>query len=306
MTVRSDVTSYGAQLISMSRSATLKDVYDITLMPQVLLPHISSFEVHAVVYPYSRQVNASHLMFLPYEEYTQDILKGHQSAYEEIPDSMNKVFGILLGVIITLVFVLFYPSGLFSVDSIVSIFGAYFIGKELWQEIETALVRVTRSLRLRFTERYFRYRFETNSTMAHYSFFAKKQRYGHVPLMAECMDFSRQSNSQTLRMRFESPLRCMEEKVHLFSFHINPEVYKSFHKEGFLFGLKISHNFSFLGYTKSTEWFQSIHNGTVGCLDGDIWIPDTVFERTTKTFGRFKWIRSFRFISRRRIVALFD
>lgn len=293
MTVRSDdITTDSKPIISVKKNKSIKEVYDVKLIPQEMLQKSSSFEVHAMMYPYSREVNASHVMFLPYEEYAQDILQGHKSAYESIPQTMHKSFGMLLGFLITAVFVLWYPSGLFSVDSIVSIFAAYFIGKELWGEIENTLVRATRNGTIRFIEQYFRYRFEPNSTLAHYSNFAKKQRYTGKTVMAEYMDFSRQSNSQTLRMKFASHPETLNEEAHLFSLHIDKEVISANRKKGFLLGFKLCKNNAFFGCVRSVEWFQSIHNEKIGCLHGETWIDDAVFQRITYYYGRIKWVRN--------------
>lgn len=291
MTARYKTSIDHTPIISVVHNRKLADVFDVTLLPNRFFSKGSSYEVHTMMYPYSREVTASHITFLPYEEYTQDIIQGHTSAYEEIPKTLHKTFGIFLGILITAIFVIWYPSGLFSVDSIVSIFGAYFIGKEIWGEIENTLIRVTRNFRIRYTEQYFRYRFEPDSTLTHYSHFAKTQRYGRKTVMADSMDFSRQSNSQTLRMRFTNPVKDGDE-AHLFSMHIKKELMPQLKQHNFLFGFKLCSNKRFIGYTRSIELFQSVHNGKIGCLNGDTWIDNAVYQRVTYYFGRIKWVKN--------------
>ncbi len=275
-------------VITLERNKQLAGVYDITLQPHAFGSDVSSFEVHAVLYPYGRTVNARHILFLPFEEYVEDIKNGQRSAYEPVPQTLHKAFGLILGLIITLVFVIFYPEGLFSVDSVVSVIGAYFIGKELWDEIEASFISSTRKRKLRFMEQYYHFQREPNSTLSQYSYFAKKQRYGKTPLMPDLMDFSRQSNSQTLRLFFTKSAYCADTGGHIFSIHIEKEALKDFEKAGFLFGVKVCSTKRRMGLHFGNERFQSLHKGKCGCLNGDQWIDGAVFERRVVSAGRFK------------------
>ena len=81
-----------------------------------------------------------------------------------------------------------------------------------------------------------------------------------------------------------------EPSAHLHSIHIDPELLDEFERRGFMFGIKLSFNLRFLGMTRSLELFQSIDNGSVGCLDQEgKWIRGAVFYRRTLTYGKFKW-----------------
>ncbi len=266
-------------------------MYDVEMKHIEYLKQYDSVECHLVLYPYSRKVGSQNITFYPFEEYTKDILTHQKSAYVKHGSQFNEAFGLLLGLVITLFFFRFKPDDLFSVESIVSVFGAYFVGKEIWDDIERILINLTTHWRLRFQENYYSCHLIKHTTLTHYSYFAKKQRYGITPLLPEKMDFIKQSNSQTVRLFFNmSDLRFFgERKGHLFSIHVDPDVLEEFDTEGFLFGVKISLNKRQFGVTRCLELFQSLHKQTKGALDEHgMWSEGNVFYRKTLLLGRFK------------------
>ena len=280
-------------LIHLHKNETLPHIYDVDLQGIERLRGYDGLECHIVLYPYSRAVNSAGLTFFPFEEYVQDVLAQQRSAYALMARSWPKLFGLLIGLVIALFFLRFKPDDLFSVESVVSIFGAYVLGKELWDDIENGLIELSKGWRLRYREDYYRYKLEKHTTLALYSSFAKRQRYGKAALTPERMDVIKQSNSETVRMCFDlRELRRFEGVAHLLSIHVEPALLEEFERGGFLLGVKLSLNRRTLGVTRCWELFQSQQRGACGCLDeAGGWMENTVFYRRTVVWGRLKYFR---------------
>jgi hypothetical protein len=279
--------------IRLRKNEKVSNFYDVELRHIENLKQYDSVECHVVVYPYSRNIYSHHIRFYPYEEYVKDILSRQKSAYTEMKSPIDKMFGILVGLIITLIFGVFKPDALLSVEAIVSIIGAYFVGKELWDEIENTLMDLSKSWSIRYLESYYAYELGKHTTLTNYGYFAKKQRYGKASLLPEKMDFIEKSNSQTVRMWFDTKELSArgDPSNHILSIHITPEAVQAFEQEGFLFGIKLSLNQRcFCGVIRSLELFQSVHNYANGCLDENgTWVEDGLFYRQTYSWGRLKW-----------------
>ncbi|MBN2443617.1 MAG: hypothetical protein JXJ04_19815 [Spirochaetales bacterium] len=282
-------------IIALKKNHDLEDVYDIELNNNENLRHYSSLESHFVIYPYSRKLTSKHIMFCPFEEYAADIQSNQRSAYQKIESQFNKVFGILLGIIIIAGFYYFQPQSLLSVEILLSLLGAYFIGKELWDDLENIIIKITRCLRIRYQPSYYSYKLAGNSTLAFYARLAKKNRYKKVMLLPEEMDFIAQSNSQTLRLFFKkgSYREKTDDTLHIMSIHIDRDVADEFLSQGFMFGVKMSFNKNLLGITLKREFFQSFDNNIPGCLDkSGQWCDNAVFTRISLTIGRIKFFIS--------------
>ena len=283
-------------VIRMRRNEDIPNIYDVEMRHLDELRQYDSVECHIVLYPYSRKLDSENIGVHPYEEYVKDILSFHKSAYASAGSQFNKLFGIMIGLLITAIFFKLKPSDLFSVESIVSVFGAYFVGKEIWDDIERNLIEISKSWRLRYQENYYAYRLEKRTTLTNYSWFAKKQRYGKTPLLPEQMDFIEKSNSQTLRLYFNmndvgasGSWELMASSGHLFSLHLDPGLIDELEREGFLFGVKLSLNKQFLGFTKRLELFESLHRDSKGALDEHgLWVDNALFYRRTLSCGRIK------------------
>ncbi|MCX8000544.1 MAG: hypothetical protein N3A69_16595, partial [Leptospiraceae bacterium] len=240
-----------------------------------------TLECHIILYPYSRNINSEHILFNPFEEYVKDVHSGAHSAYSIIEASFSKYFGIFLGFLISLVFYIFKPDDLFSVESVVSIFVAYTIGKEIWSDLERALYALTKSWKFRYQEDYYKYKLEKTTTLTTYSHLAKLTRYGKKSPLPEKMHFLQLSNSQTVRLFFEmKSLRQIEEEIHLLSVIIDKKVVKEFWSSGYLLGIKLSLSKKKFFMTKSYEFFQSIHLDEFGCLnEKEEWIKDATLSK---------------------------
>jgi hypothetical protein len=279
-------------VIHLRKNRAMPGIFDVDMTHIDQLKAYDGVECHIVLYPYSRQISSDDLAFYPFEEYIKDVASQQRSAYAAIRGSFNQVFGLSLGFLIALIFALLKPEELLSVESIVSVFGAYVIGKELWDDIERMLIHVSKEWRLRLQDSYYRYRLEKHTTLTSYSYLAKRQRYGKSSLLPEKIDFIKQSNSQTLRMYFNmQDLEAFAEpSAHVHSIHVDPALLDAFESSGFLFGVKLSLNKRAWGIARRTELFQSIDGSAIGCLDdGGRWTEGAVFYRHTVTCGRVKY-----------------
>lgn len=309
--------------ILLRRNEELPNRYEVEMHGLDQLRSYDRVECDVVLYPYSRTICSDNIHFYPFEEYVDDVLSNQRSAYAEISSPWNQVFGLALGLLIALIFAFLHPASLLDIEAIVSVFGAYVIGKELWDDIERLLINATKNWRLRYQEGYYRYRLEKRTTLTYYSYLAKRQRYGKATLLPEKIDLIQQSNSQTLRMCFDTrdwdslqKLQAPADEgrrdldtsqpgtAHIHSIHVDPSLVDDLHRDGFLFGVKLSLGRRVCGVTRSLELFQSLQAGqpvrpdgskaapnraSLGCLDHiGRWHEGAVFYRNTLTLGRLK------------------
>jgi hypothetical protein len=290
-------------VIRLLKNEELPNRFDVEMHGLDRLRAYDRIECHVVLYPYSRSISSDNIHFYPFEEYINDVLSNQRSAYAEIQSAMDQVFGLALGLIIALIFAHLKPTSLLNIETIVSVFGAYVIGKELWNDIERMLVNVSKNWRLRYQDSYYRYQLEKRTTLTHYSYLAKRQRYGKAILLPDQIDFIKQSNSQTLRMCFDTRDRDRSQdhsspeppdvlhaaSVHIHSIHIDEGLMDALLQDGFMFGVKVSLGRRTLGSFRSLEVFQSLNKKSIGCLDDTgTWNEGALFYRTTLTLGRLK------------------
>jgi hypothetical protein len=278
--------------VRVCRNASIRTLYDVELRELELLRGFDAVECHVVVYPYSRRVSSRDITLNPFEEYVKDIQSLQKSTYTPIVSNTGKLFGLVLGVLITAVFMRYKPEDLVSVESVVSILGAFLIGKELWADIDRMVISLTKHWPLRVMESYYSYKLEKHTTLTNYSSFAKRHRYGKDTILPEQIDFIEQSNSQTVRMSFGGrDLRGVAGPVaHMLSVAVAPELVDEFEEGGYLFGVKLSLNRRFAGITFRTELFQSLDGDSAGCLDETgCWHAGGVFYRKTVALRRIKF-----------------
>ncbi|MBK8471581.1 MAG: hypothetical protein IPL33_04930 [Sphingobacteriales bacterium] len=281
------------QLIVWRRNPNATHIYDVILNDLSAFKHsYDRLECHVVIYPYSRQITANQFHIYPYEEYIKDISTGRKSAYQRIDEQTNRAFGIALGVLIVAIVAYWQPSNIFSVDSLVSVFGAYVLGKELWRDIERWLVQLTQRRQWRFQELYYRYALDQYTTLTNYAYLAKRRRYGREQVLPERMDMIEHSNSQTVRLCFDLHrwAELADNNVHLFSVHFDETHAAQHATEGGMLGLKLSFNRRRWSHTACFELFQSADGQEMGCLDEQgKWHTRRVFYRHTHLWGRWKW-----------------
>lgn len=287
-----DLTQQLHEMIVIRRNADLPGIYDIEFRHLGRIRGYDLLECHLVLYPYSRQLNSGKIILTPYEEYARDILAQQRSAYKPIGQIGKNLFGIFLGALIIGIFALLKPVELYSIESIVSIIGAYAIGKELWDDLENWLVNVTASSKIRFQPRYYSFQLEKNTTISKYFSLARNSRYGHPMLLPHQMDFIQQSNSQTVRMLFrvtDLPTAA-EGPVHVLSVHVPPALAGEFEEKGYMFGVKWGMVRKTGLLHRTSEVFQSLHGNSLGSLDaGNRWNEGDAFFRDTFSLGRVKF-----------------
>lgn len=296
--------------IKLQKNKIRTNYYDIrTTIPKAIEKY-SSFENHAVFYPYSRAVFSKDFDFYPFEEYVKDISTGQRSSYIRIINNFNKLFGVFLGLLIILVaYIILGAKNFFSIEAIASVLGAYLVGKELWNDLEKTLVKITRKWKIRYQENYYLYEQGKHTTLTQYSSLAKKNRYNKTPILPDKVDFISHSNSKTLRMLFKRNkyIKKQGKLVHTFSIHLNSQKINEIEKYGYLFGVKLSFNKKFLFVTRRFELFQSLNNGKTGCLDTNgEWIDDAVLYRKTLSLGKIRYYRKTGIIPNISIVKYID
>lgn len=279
-------------VVRIKKNKEMPHTYDVDLGNVLQAKEYTSLECHLFLYPYSRKIHAKNITFSPYEEYVKDISSRQRSAYVETTSQFDKVFGLFLGFLIVLIFFAFNPKELGSIESIVSVLGAYIIGKELWDDLEKILVNVSKDWRIRYLETYYVYQLQKHSTSTHYFYRAKKHRYGRAHLLPEKVDFIQQSNSQTVRMYFNTTdFPSREDSAHILSVQVTPRLLEDFEKDGFMFGVKLSFNKGSL-FKRCFELFQSLDKDSKGCLDGkNEWVEGGVFYRETFVLGKVKYFK---------------
>jgi hypothetical protein len=289
-------------LLTLRQNADAPEVFEVELN---CLDQIKQFydelECHLVLYPYSRKIVSKRYHFTPFEEYIRDIANRHRSAYRPISEKMNKTFGLILGSTIALFFAKFKLDDLFSVESVVSVFGAYLLGKDLWTDIDHFLINATKNYRFRYTDAYYYYELERNTTLAQYSHFARQQRYGKQQLLPQKLDFIENSNSQTVRMLFKTKdwKNSTETSAHILSLRFSPKILDLLHDEGFMLGVKWSFNRQRRLSCQHFEVFQSLHKQTPGSInEHGVWNDNAFFFRQTTTFGRLKYFASSGMVNR--------
>lgn len=295
-------------LVRIRRDRERPRAIEVELARRDAFADLRELECHLVLYPYSHDVTSDDYVFLPFEEYVSDIATGRRSAYRVESGADAHLFGLALGVILAIVATVFSPrASLLTIEALLSLLGAYFVGKDLWGDVEGVLTRLTARTRLRFVERTFRYELERDTTLTRYSEMARRQRYGVPVALPERLDFMAKSNSQTVRMGLSRRrlLATEGEWAHVLTVEIEEASLAAFEAAGYLFGVKISLNRRLAAVgTRSLELFQSIHGGEVGCVDaGGAWRAGAVFFRETARVGRVKWFRTQGVFEGKRLLA---
>ncbi|MFC1640912.1 hypothetical protein ACFL2D_02575 [Patescibacteria group bacterium] len=278
-------------VIHIKKGHDLIDLYDIDIRRLAKVKGFNFLECHVTIYPFSRKIGADNIRMNPYEEYANDIRKERESVYDKLTSPLPKLFGMSLGIIIFLFFVIFAET-IIKIETIVSVFGIYLVGKEVWNDLERFLVNTTKSWRLRFIKNYYAYELRKHTTLTNYAHFAKRRRYNRTHVLAEKMNFLKQSNSLTCRMlfRFKDLQNFSDTTAHILSTRVDKELIKEFERAGYLVGLKINFIKKIGLFQKNYEIFQSIAKNERGALDekGD-WFPDSVMYRQTYSLGRIKY-----------------
>jgi hypothetical protein len=128
----------GGDYVTLVRDGQIPFHYDVELNRMEELKSLHSAELHVVLYPYSKMISSADYSINPFEEYARDISGHLRSSYVAIQSPAANIFGLALGAVIAFIFYHLAPDKLVSVESTVSILGAYAIGKELYGDIDGA------------------------------------------------------------------------------------------------------------------------------------------------------------------------
>lgn len=292
--------------IHIIRNTQYPNIIDIEMQHFGALKEYDAIECHIVAYPYHREISADDIGIHPFEEYVEDILDKHKSAYTAIAKNGNKRMGLTLALIVGFVGFFFRKDAFISAEVIASIIGAYIAGKELWADLENYLLRGSNERKVRYFDGYYSYTIEKNTTLTQYAAFAKRQRYQKENLLATKMDFIEQSNSKTVRLYYEqSELKKVGEVAHIVSIHIQPEVLSKWESAGYLIGVKLSLNRKKWGIWHNKELFQSLSPDSMGCLDkASVWQKDAVAYRHVKVWGSLKYFQNDGILANEKLIVV--
>ena len=294
------------KMIRLRRNAELPNIYDVELDNVPALRAYDSVEVHLVLYPFSRQITSNAYRFNPFEEYVEDISTRRRSLYTRVPRPADSLFGIFLGVVIVLAFAAIKPSEISSLQSIVAILGAYFIGKDLWHDIEGLLVNLSKNWRVRYQTDYYAYQVEKNTTLTNYSALAREKRYGKASLLPERMEFISNANSKTARLKFSrADLNGFhQDNAHILAMRLDAPLADEFENTGYMLSVKISLNRRVLFWRHAQEFFQSLNTGQRGCLNFEnAWTPDAALARDAFFLGSVRYLAAQRLIPAVEIIS---
>ena len=286
-------------LIRLKQNSDFSYIYDVELNNIPALKQYESVEVHLVLYPFARQILSDNYRFTPFQEYANDISTRRRSLYTRVPHPANSIFGIFLGIFIILIFLALKSSEVYSLQSIVAILGAYFIGKDLWNDIEAALVNISKDWKLRYQTTYYEYQVEKNTTLTNYSALAREHRYGKASLLPEQMEFISNANSKTIRMKFsQGDLRAFQENTaHILGIRLDPDLAEEFTRAGFMFSIKLSLNQRVLFFRRAQEFFQSLNGGERGCLNfQNNWMRDAALARDAYFLSNLRYLAGKRIV----------
>lgn len=278
-------------IVEIKQHAQFSHLFDVQLNHVHELSKYDFVECHLVIYPYDRRINSKNIKFSPFEDYLHDINHSQKSVYAPIVDNSGKIFGLILGLIIVFLFLWIKPNDLVSIESIVSILGAYQFGKEFWTDLEKSLIKITQDKKIAFTENYYSYALQ-KGTLARYTTFARKQRLEMDAILPQKVEFIQQSNSQTIRSFYKTKdFKFVNNgSLHLLTVTVEKESLDHLLSSGFLIGLKISFTKKHWFTNSCLEMYQSINKDEAGCLDSQgNWTKAGILFKKSVFMGRIKF-----------------
>jgi hypothetical protein len=230
---------------------------------------IHLLEISLVVYPYTDEVDADQFKISPYEEYVADVESDKRSTYLPVVSQSSKFFGLFLGSIIAATFYALNVEDLFSVQSIVSVLGAYAIGKELWADVDAGLAELTKERSWRWlTQEYF-YQRQDFGILQRFTQLVKTKRFGAITTLANKLDFVTHSHSKTVELLFTRVdlLHADEDIVRLGTVEFSALQDTQQLRETVMVGVKVRVSRSWGPLSFTQEYYQAVDQGTVGVVD---------------------------------------
>ncbi|MBN1618138.1 hypothetical protein JW887_02230 [Candidatus Dojkabacteria bacterium] len=281
-------------ILSIRKEVKNPEIFDITIDNISQLLKYNSVESTFFFYPFDLTTTAKSFTIQPFDEYVANISCSQQSTYRKIRFFGKNFFGLILGLIIFIIFALIKPDDLVSVQSVVSIFGAYTVGKEMWDDIDSILSTITRALPVRWISQKYHYLREEYGTIRQFWEKARIHRYQKSSILPLKMDFIKHSNSKTVVLFFtkRSLKNSNKETARIASIIIKPEYISKIREKGFMFGVKIMLTKTFLFFNYDVELFQAMTTDgklKIGTVDSSyIWHEKTILLRKILRIGRLK------------------
>jgi len=291
-----DYASWIEGLLEIKLDLALYQAVTVKVVQPDKLAGFSEFGLTFSVYPYAKTINAADFKILPYEEYTKDLLTGKRSSYRQIPAVAREIFGIILGVIIALVFLVFRPAELISIQSIVSILGAYTIGKDIWGDLEVVLIDITRNWFFNWREPEFPYRRENFGTIQKFWELARYERNQIQVLLPNRLDYISNAHSKTAELLFNrhelQPHVQANSRFQVASVNFAPEAKQALMEQGMQLVFKVTLMKRFIFGELQYEFFQALDTkkrqvGAVSAVSSS-WLPKAALHRLTWNYGRIK------------------
>ena len=277
--------------IAVKKPIKNNPIIDIGLNDLNILKDGQSLAITMLFYPYTRDINSSNFKLLPYEEYVEEISDGGRTTYEIIDDFSDKLFGIILAVIIVSVFGLWQTELLFSVESVVAIIGAYIAGKELWGDVDNWLQKISKGWWFSWKDRDFYYQKLDFGSIQNYTRYSRNIRYGSAFVLPGKIDFVNQSSSKILELKFSQKELGLiaTDSAHVVSLEYQKELEKTFVNNDYMLAVKLNIITNFLGLEINSEYFQSKDRNQIGCLDlAGNWLAGKSMLRKSFKIGNLK------------------
>jgi hypothetical protein len=254
------------------------------------LKHLNSVEVSIMLYPYSKILNSNSFKILPFEEYIDDLNKSKRSSYKIIDDFTDKLFGMILGILIFLIFLIIDPNQLLSIESVISIFGAYTVGKEIWIDLEEFLINRTLNSALTFKKKKYFYSKVHFGTIENFWELARRIKHSGKTLLPTKVDFIEQSNSKNIQMFFSmKDLKSVNsESALIANFSFEEVFYKHLNKDSYMMTFEFIKNRKFMGISFSKEYFWAKSRGENGIIHQNKFIPNKILLKRLIRIRRFE------------------
>jgi len=214
------------------------------------------------------------------------VVEGKRTTYKNSSIYIDKFFGLLLGVVIAIFFLIFKPTDIFSIQSIISILGAYTIGKELWKDLDSFLIEATAKFSIRWQDRPFYYVRQDFGTIQKFRDLARFKRYQKNFLQPKKIDFISQSNSKALEVLYRRDDLGEDNTSLIAAVNIDKQILEEFYKTDYMIGIKLTLVKNFLFFGKKLELFQALDK-TIGTIKNK-WIAESVLAKRTTTMGKIK------------------
>jgi len=270
------------------------DSNNLTLLLKLNQPIRDSkaLECTFFVYPYSQNMDHTSFNILPYEEYVGDVDAGRRSTYQKLEPTASKLFGVFLGLLLIIIFGIYNPNELYSLQNLIAVLGAYTLGKEMWDDLDKWLIDSTKTWNIRWRGSQYFYVKEDFGTIQRFWKLARVKRNGQPTILPVWLDFMTHSNAKTVEAYFEKKTISQYPENSLVQFgsvSINQENLRDFEKDGAMFGFKLSLKEQFWLGDITYEIFQSVDKNEYGAVDKKgIWCPQAILYRKVWNLGRIK------------------